>query len=112
MCKEKKDEEHWQWDEAERAYIPEDDEMLAQLPQEDSLPASWLGEYQPDPEAEVPYEYGIAYDRVLTLPLDLFSEEEASLRFKEQCMAERYRPTERMFYTARAWCLRVVKVGQ
>lgn len=110
MC-DSPDDEDSPW--PDRKYIPEDDELLQQLPEEDYVPVSMLGHWIPGARftnegEEIEYTYAIKYDRVLTLPRDKFTESRAKMRFNSLCVMQNCRPTEKQFYTAGYWCLRVV----
>ncbi len=95
----------------EQAFIPQDDEMIEQLPDEDYVPITMAGQYGPTDETGEPIEYGytIGYDKVLTLDLERYTEAEAQMKLNGLCVLRNVRPTEKMFYTARKWCLRVVQ---
>jgi hypothetical protein len=95
----------------EQADIPVDDEMLGQFPQEELLPATFLGEWGPGElygDEEIEYVYPIGHDAVISLDRAEYNEAQATERMIELCKIRGVVPVERMFYTSRYWCLRVV----
>ncbi len=89
----------------EQAYIPEDTELLIQLPQEEYHP-SWTTDESFTEPGE--FEYSINYDRVVALDKKKYSHAEAKMRFNSICVTTGCRPVQPGFYTARYWCWRVV----
>ena len=103
------DEDKW----PEQAHIEEDMDLLNQLPTESTEPASILGVYEPgqipwQKETGTMYDYGTPYDKVLCIPRH-YTSEEAEKRLSGLCKEDGWVRTQAKFYTARHWCLRVVK---
>lgn len=86
--------------------------LIAQLPSDSVMPATWWGEYGPQGDnLELDeYTYPIKHDKVLVLPKNKYTEERAQQKFVAMCLAQGVRPTEAIFYTGRFWCMRVIKL--
>jgi len=78
--------------------------LLSQLPEMEIVP---MQDIPPFEEEDMYYEH--PYDEVISLKKDEYTEKQALQRFAALCHIRGVVPVEFPFYTARFWCLRVIK---